>query len=457
MKELTSGKPIKLIIGFALPVLLGLAFQQAYTLTDTIIIGRQLGKNSLAAVGSTASVVSLMFNIINELVTGFAIVIAKNFGAGDHDEMRRSIARTITFSAAATALIIAGISIFIDPLLHALDTPAGIFDEARTYLMIVCFGLVATLFYNLESAILRAVGDSVIPLVILIISTILNIVLDIVMVVVFPLGVAGAALATVIAQFISAVVCLIYLIKKRAFLMVKPRDFKFTASSTAELLSAGCGMALMYSIVDIGSIVLQNGINGFGEDIIAAHTAARKIFSLTIMPFSALSATLVTYASQNRGAGKYSRIGKGVRAGLLLGFACAAFDVLLVYTLGRAMVGIILPDVASYVEDTAVLYLRVNVPFYFFLTVLLELRSTLQGLGHSVIPIVASIIELVWKICTVAFMIPWLEYMGVIVSEPIIWTLCAIVIGIIALMTLRRLPKDDAVQMKGAADDKRAG
>lgn len=130
---------------------------------------------------------------------------------------------------------------------------------------------------------------------------------------------------------------------------------------------------------------------------------------------------------------------------------------LLVYTLGRAMVGIILPDVASYVEDTAVLYLRVNVPFYFFLTVLLELRSTLQGLGHSVIPIVASIIELVWKICTVAFMIPWLEYMGVIVSEPIIWTLCAIVIGIIALMTLRRLPKDDAVQMKGAADDKRAG
>lgn len=187
--------------------------------------------------------------------------------------------------------------------------------------MIVCFGLVATLFYNLESAILRAVGDSVIPLVILIISTILNIVLDIVMVVVFPLGVAGAALATVIAQFISVVVCLIYLIKKRAFLMVKPRDFKFTASSTAELLSAGCGMALMYSIVDIGSIVLQNGINGFGEDIIAAHTAARKIFSLTIMPFSALSATLVTYASQNRGArevlpnrkGRTRRASAGIR------------------------------------------------------------------------------------------------------------------------------------------------
>ena len=453
MIELTSGKPIKLIIGFALPVLLGLAFQQAYTLTDTIIIGRQLGENSLAAVGSTASVVSLMFNIINGLVTGFAILIAKSFGAGDHGEMRRMIARTIIFSAAATALIITGISLFIDPLLHALDTPSGIFDEARTYLLIVCFGLVATLFYNLESAILRAVGDSVIPLVILIISTILNIALDILLVVALSMGVAGAALATVIAQLISAVVCLVYLIKKRPFLVVKPGDFKFTASSTVELLSAGCGMALMYSIVDIGSIVLQNGINGFGEDIIAAHTAARKIFSLTIMPFSALSATLVTYAGQNRGAGKYSRIGKGVRAGLLLGICCAAFDVLLVYTLGRTMVGIILPDVEAYVEDTAVLYLRVNVPFYFFLTVLLELRSTLQGLGHSVIPIIASIVELVWKICTVAFMIPWLDYMGVIVSEPIIWTVCAIIIGTIALVTIRRLPKDDVPQMKGAADD----
>lgn len=443
MKELTSGKPAKLIIGFALPVLLGLAFQQAYTLTDTIIIGSQLGENSLAAVGSTSAVVSLMFNIINGLVTGFAILIAKNFGAGDHDEMRRTIARTITFSGIAAAAIILGIAFFIDPLLHALNTPAGIYDEARTYLFIVDLGLAATLLYNLESAILRAVGDSVIPLVILVISTVLNIGLDVLMVVVFPMGVAGAALATVIAQLVSAVVCFIYLIKKRPFLIVKPGDFRFTRASTAELLSAGCGMALMYSIVDIGSIVLQNGINGFGEDIIAAHTAARKLFGFTIMPFSALSATLVTYTSQNRGAGKYSRIGKGVRAGVLIGLACAAFNVLLIFTCGRAMVGMILPDCASEVAETAVLYLRVNVPFYFFLTVLLELRSTLQGLGHSVIPIVASCIELVWKICTVIFMIPWLDYMGVIISEPIIWTVCAIIIGTIALVTLRRLPHND--------------
>ena len=454
MKELTSGKPVKLIIGFALPVLLGLVFQQAYTLTDTIIIGRQLGQDSLAAVGSTSAVVSLMFNIINGLVTGFAIIIAKNFGAGDHDEMRRTIARTLTFSAAAAALIIVGIAVFIDPLLLALDTPQGIFSEARTYLIIVDIGLVATLFYNLESAVLRAVGDSVIPLVILVISTVLNIGLDLLMVCAMQMGVAGAALATVISQLVSAAVCLVYLIKKRPFLIVKPGDFRFTAASSAELLSAGCGMALMYSIVDIGSIVLQNGINGFGEDIIAAHTAARKIFGFTIMPFSALSATLVTYTSQNRGAGKYSRIGKGVRSGLILGFACAALDVLLIFTAGRAMVGIILPDCARYVEDTAVQYLWINVPFYFCLVVLLELRSTLQGLGQSAVPIGASCIELIWKICTVLFMIPWLGYMGVILSEPIIWTACAIVIGIIALVTFRKLPKEDAAHetAKGATE-----
>lgn len=444
MKELTSGKPLKLIVSFALPVLLGLVFQQAYNLTDTIIIGRQLGQEALAAVGSTTAVVSLMFNIINGLVTGFAIIVAKNFGAGEHDEMRRTIARTITFSAAAVAVIIVGIACFIDPLLRALQTPASIFENARTYLLIVDFGLVATLIYNLESAILRAVGDSVIPLVILVISTVLNIGLDVLFVCGLNTGVAGAALATVIAQFVSAVICFIYLLKKRPFLMIKPKDFRFSPSSTAELLSAGCGMALMYSIVDIGSIVLQNGINGFGEDIIAAHTAARKLFSFTIMPFSAISATLVTYSSQNRGAGKYSRIGKGVRDGLFLGFGCAAFDVLLIYTLGRLMVSFILPDCAQYVEDTAVLYLQVNVPFYFCLTVLLELRSTLQGLGRSVIPIIASIIELLWKVCTVMFMIPWLGYMGVILSEPIIWTVCAVIIGFIALVTIRRLPKDCA-------------
>ena len=457
MKDLTKGSPIRLIISFALPILLGSIFQQAYNLTDTIIIGQKLGTGSLAAVGSTTAVVSLMFNIINGLVTGFAIIVAKNFGAGNHDEMRRTIARMITFAGATTAVIIAGILCFISPLLNALNTPESILAEARTYLMIVAAGLAVTLVYNLEAGILRAVGDSVVPLIILVISTILNIGLDVLLVCALNMGVAGAALATVAAQLISAVVCLIYLIKRRPFLVIKPSDFKFTAASSAELLSAGFGMALMYSIVDIGSIILQNGINGFGEDIIAAHTAARKIFSLTIMPFSSVSATLVTYCSQNRGAGKYSRIGKGIKDGLLLMFGWATIAVILVYGAGGFLVGLIVPQ-ESAVADTAVLYLKWNVPFYYCLAALLGLRSALQGMGRSLVPIIASIIELVWKIVTVVAVIPLFGgqdgtvadnitqiggYFGVILSEPIIWTLCGIMIGIIAAAALRRLPKDE--------------
>lgn len=450
MKDLTKGSPIRLIIMFALPILLGSLFQQAYSLTDTIIIGQHLGKGSLAAVGSTTSVVSLMFNIINGTVTGFAIVVAKNFGAGDHSEMRRTIARMITFAAALTAVIIVGTLCFISPLLSALDTPEGIFAEAKIYLSIVAAGLVVTLVYNLEAAILRAVGDSVIPVVILVISTLLNIALDFLLVVAFPLGVAGAALATVIAQAISAVVCFLYLIKKRPFLMIKKEDFCFDAQSSAELFSAGLGMALMYSIVDIGSIVLQNGINGFGEDIIAAHLAARKIFSLTIMPFSAISATMVTYCSQNRGACKYSRIRKGIRDGLLLSFGWATIALALVFIAGNFLVGMIVPKGEASIAATAVLYLRVNVPFYYPLAILLGLRSALQGLGKSFVPVVASVIELLWKICTVWIMIPRFEYFGVIISEPIIWSICAVLVGLIALFTLKGMPRDDLPEKTAA-------
>lgn len=462
MKDLTNGRPIKLITLFALPIFLGNIFQQAYSLADIIIIGQNLGNNSIAAVGATTPVVSLMFNIINGLITGFAIIVAKNFGAGDHVEMHRTIARMSVFAGGVTVLLIAVTAVFADPLLHALDVSGEIFGEARSYLVIVAYGLVVTLLYNFEAGILRAVGDSVIPLIILVISTFLNIGLDLLMVCVFKMGVVGAALATVTAQAISAVVCLIYLIKRRPFLLVGKKDFVFTAHSTAELLSAGFGMALMYSIVDIGSIVLQNGINGFREDMITAHTAARKIFSVLMMPYSSISATLVTYCSQNLGAKKYARIRKGIRDCMLIMLVWTTLAIALVYSCGHALVGLIVtgtdtPSGAA-IADTAVLYLKWAVVFFYFLAVLLGLRSALQGLGKSLVPIICSVIELVWKIVTVVFIIPLFGgrngtvggtveqiggYFGVVISEPVIWTVCALMIGVITAITLYRMPKED--------------
>ena len=461
MKDLTRENPLKLILLFALPILLGNVFQQAYSLADIVIIGKNLGNDSIAAVGATAPLVSLMFNIINGLVTGFAIIVAKNFGAGDLDEMRRTIARMLTFSAAVTVVLIVISTVFIDFLLKLLDVSEDIFAQARSYLFIVALGLVVTLLYNFEAGILRAVGDSVIPLVILIISTVLNIGLDLLLVTVFKTGVVGAALATVAAQAISAVVCLIYLVKRRKMLLVKKSDFVFTARSSAELLSAGLGMALMYSIVDIGSIVLQNGINGFGKDIITAHTAARKIFGFTIMPFSAVCATLVTYCSQNRGAGKFSRIRRGIRDSMIIMFVWASIAFALVYLAGDFLVGMIVsPDGenSGAIIDTGVLYMKWAVPFYYALAALLGLRSALQGLGKSLVPIICSVFELLWKIVTVVAIIPLFGgnngtvggtiqeiggYFGVVISEPIIWTVCAVVIAIITGVTLHRLPKDD--------------
>lgn len=461
MKDLTKGSPIKLIILFALPILLGNILQQAYSLADIIIIGQFLNNEAIAAVGLSSSVVSLMLNIVNGLVTGFAVVVAKNYGAKDIDEMHWTIARMLVFSGSATLILLLAVVIFVDPILTALNTPTEIFGQAREYLLVVTFGLVVTLLYNFEAGVLRAVGDSVVPLVILAVSTVLNIILDVVMVGVMKTGVGGAALATVLAQLISAVLCLVYLVKRRKFLLVGKKDFVFTRISSAELLSAGLGMALMYSIVDIGSLILQGGINGFGTDIITAHTAARKVFGLVIMPFSAICATLVTYCSQNRGSEKYARIRRGVRDGLIVMFVWATVAVLLIFTAGDFLVGMLVnPDEpnSGKIVETGAFYMKWAVPFFYALAALLGLRSSLQGLGKSMVPIICSLIELSWKVVTVLFVIPLFGgkngtvggsiqelggYFGVVISEPIIWTVCAIFIGIVAVITFRRLPAED--------------
>lgn len=471
MKDLTSGRPIKLIVLFALPILLGNVFQQTYNLADIVIIGQNLGNDSIAAVGATAPLVSLMFSIINGLVTGFAIIVAKHFGAGDLDEMRRSIARMLVFSAAATLVLILISTVFIDALLKNMAVGEDIFAEAKSYLFIVALGLAVTLLYNFEAGILRAVGDSVIPLIILIVSTVLNIGLDLLFVRVLGAGVVGAALATVAAQAVSASVCLAYLIKRRPMLLIKRSDFVFTAGSSKELLSAGLGMALMYSIVDIGSIVLQNGINGFGKDIITAHTAARKIFGLTIMPFSAISATLVTYCSQNLGARKYGRIKRGIRDGLMIMAAWATAAVILVFFAGDALIGMIVSadgENTDAIIATGVLYMKWAAPFYYPLAALLGLRSALQGLGRSLVPIICSGIELAWKIVTVAVMIPLFGgnngtvgstreeiggYFGVVISEPAVWTFCAVIIVVIAVVTLSKMPKEDELPKQNTAGE----
>ena len=441
MRDLTKGSIIKLMLMFSLPILLGSLFQQAYNLIDVIIVGKKLGELSLSAVGSTTAVVSLMFNIINGLCTGFAIPVARYYGSNDMNKVRKSIAGMITYSVLVAVLLMVLCIGFVDQLLSVLNTPKEIFDEAKNYLTIVAAGLAVTLVYNLEANVLRALGDSVIPLIILVISAVFNVALDFLFIFGFGMGVEGAAFATVLAQFISAVVCMIYLIKKCPFLKLRKSDFKLSGAEIKYLLSSGLGMALMYSIVDIGSIVLQNGINGLGTEIISAHTAARKIFSFTIMPFSAISATLVTFVSQNLGAGRIDRIKKSIKIGLLVGYLWSTIAVIAAFLFGEQLVMLIAPADNRAIIDTAVNYLKINIPFYYALTTLLSLRCTLQGLGNSVVPIAASIIEMIWKIITVISIIPLFDYFGVCISEPIIWVASGILVAIIAVHTIKQLEK----------------
>ena len=302
MKELTKGNPTKLLLLFSLPILLGNILQQFYNLGDTIIVGRTLGISELAAVGSTTAIVSLLFSMINGFCIGFSILTANAFGAKDENRIKETIAKSIVLMFLITITMTVLGLIFIRPLLTVLHTPADIMEDSIAYIQVIFLGLIVTAAYNLISNMLRALGDSVFPLIALAISSTLNLGLDLFCIKGLGLGIRGASIATVIAQLISVIVCLVYVIRKIPYMHIRPEHFKWNGKTVTDLLTSGAGMALMYSIVDIGSIILQSGINSLGTEIIAAHTAARKVFSFSILPISTLAASLVTFTSQNTGA-----------------------------------------------------------------------------------------------------------------------------------------------------------
>ena len=269
MKELTKGNPTKLLLLFSLPILLGNILQQFYNLGDTIIVGRTLGISELAAVGSTTAIVSLLFSMINGFCIGFSILTANAFGAKDENRIKETIAKSIVLMFLITITMTVLGLIFIRPLLTVLHTPADIMEDSIAYIQVIFLGLIVTAAYNLISNMLRALGDSVFPLIALAISSTLNLGLDLFCIKGLGLGIRGASIATVIAQLISVIVCLVYVIRKIPYMHIRPEHFKWNGKTVTDLLTSGAGMALMYSIVDIGSIILQSGINSLGTEIIA--------------------------------------------------------------------------------------------------------------------------------------------------------------------------------------------
>ena len=426
MKNLTNGKPLKLILLFAVPLFIGQLFQLFYSLVDTRIVGSTLGEEALAAVGSTTILSDMLTGLLNGFTNGFALIIATFFGANDTKSMKKAVGGTVLLGIASAISVSALCLLFLSPILRFMNISDDLLPQARSYIAVILAGLLAATLYNVCAAILRAIGDSFTPLIFLIISTILNIFLDYALILHFEMGVAGAALATVISQALSAFLCFLYMRKKYPSLTLTREDFSIPKKLYGKLLSTGISMGFMISFINLGSLALQTAINTFGTNIIVAHTAARKITSIFMLPFSVLGTTLATFCGQNLGARKYSRIKTGIRDTLLITFAWCAVVLLAAYTLSPSLVRLITASGEKEVIDTATLYLKVNTVFYFIPAAICLFRTSMQGFGDSKTPVFSSTLELVGKVAIAFLLAPAIGYMGIIISEPIVWFIMVI-------------------------------
>ena len=419
--DFLHGPIIKSLVLFAIPMLISSLFQQLYNMVDTMIIGHYLGDDSLAAMGACSSIYSLIVGFALGIGSGMSIVNARSYGAGDLDKLKRSVASSICIGlcVAAVATIFGGL--LLRPILELLHTPENIIEEAYLYVSTIVSGVAITMTYNLCSGMLRAIGNSFMPLVFLIVSSILNVFLDLVMIVQFSMGVRGAALATVMSQAVSAVLCAAYIVKKTPILVPKKEHFRYDAELWKELFAQGISMALMGSIVSIGTVILQYAINGFGSLTIVAHMAARKIYSLFCLAINVTSMVVSTFVSQNKGAGNRERIVKVMKYAYIYDVLAAGVITVALWAFGEQMVIWLTGTKDPIVLENAVLYLRLIGPFLAILGMLLQTRSALQGIGEKLLPIMSSVIEMVGKILFAVFIIPKMGYFAVIICEPIIW------------------------------------
>lgn len=419
--DLLNGNIVRSLLVFAIPVFISNAFQQMYNAVDTMIVGRYLGDESLAAIGACAAVYELLVGFALGIGNGLSIVAARSFGAKKEELLKKSVAGSIMVGIAVTVLLVLISRVFLHPLLELLGTPADIIEESYSYISLITLFVGVMFAYNLLAGLLRAIGNSVMPLVFLIFSSVLNILLDILFITGFHMGIQGAGTATVISQAVSALLCILYIIKCCPALIPGREHFRVGVGLYKELIGQGLSMGLMYGIVSTGTVVLQAGINNLGYLIIAGHTTARKLQSFCIMPFASLGVALSTFVSQNRGAGQRERIRKAVRYSNIMAICWAAFISIVLFFGADTLVALLSGSSESVVLENGARYLRINGPCYMILGILLNMRNSLQGLGSKLVPLISSIIEFIGKVLFVIVMIPVLGYLGVIICEPVIW------------------------------------
>ena len=426
MIDLTTGNPIKQMIKFALPVCLGNIFQLFYSLADTRIVGSTLGESSLASVGATTSISTLLIGFLSGMTNGFSIVVAQQFGEKNEKKIKKTVAGSL-FLGLVISIIISVISIsFLDEILKILNISEELYQNSTLYIKVILLGITATMFYNAFAGILRAIGDTFAPLMFLIIACGLNIFLDLFFILKLDLGVSGAGLATVISQGFSVLLCIIYMWKKYPIFRVEKKDFFIKLELLKRLFYSGFSMAMMMSLVFFGTLALQTAINTFGTNIIVAHTASRKLTEFFMLPFSVFGITMATYCGQNKGANEPERIKKGIWEALFITWGWSVIVIILSYTIAPFLIYMVTGTTNREIILTSQKYLRINTIFYFVPATISILRNAMQGIGDHFTPIFSSGLELIGKISVVVFLVPSLEYFGIIISEPIVWVVMVI-------------------------------
>lgn len=426
-KNMTVGNPIKLILLFSIPLLIGNVFQQFYSMVDTVIVGRFLGVQALAAVGATGALSFLIVGFILGLTSGFSVITSQRFGADDRDGIKKSVATSVILCIVITALVTLISVIFAKPVLQLMNTPSDIIDDSLSYIIVIFGGLFTAVFYNMIASILRALGDSKTPLYFLIVSSVLNIFLDIIFIVYFSMGVSGAAYATVISQGISGVLCLIYAMKKYSIIKPKKEHWKFDKDLAIQHFKIGLPMAFQFSIIAVGVMVVQTALNGLGSTVVGAFTAASKVEQLVMQPAITFGVTMATYTAQNLGAGRIDRIKDGVKKCLMIAVIVSIVSGIVVVTFGEAFTRLFITDATAEVIGYSRQYLNTVSIFFLPLSFLFIFRNAIQGLGDGFIPMLAGIVELLTRVI-VAFTLPALiDYAGICLASPLSWiTACTL-------------------------------
>ena len=424
--DLLNGPIFKALVIFAIPLLISNIFQQLYNTVDTMIVGNFLGDTSLAAIGSCTSIYDLLVGFALGIGNGLAIVTARSFGAKDESLLKKSVATSLVIGIVSSIILTVLGSIFLRPLLQALNTPSEIINEAYSYISIIVIFIFIMFAYNLCAGLMRAIGNSIMPLVFLVVSSLLNIGLDVLFITQFNMGVMGAAVATVISQGVSVVLCIIYILKSVHILIPNKQHFNYDKDLYKEMLGQGLSMGFMSSIVSAGSVILQYGINNLGYLIIAGHTAARKLYMFFNMPFVAMALAISTFVSQNKGANQGKRIRSAMKIAYIYDVIMTAIVTLILLFGAPLLVKLISGSSEPTVLNNGSLYLRIVGPFYMILGVLMQTRYALQGLGKKMLPLVSSIIEFFGKILFVVVFIPQFKYLAVIFCEPAIWCVMTI-------------------------------